>query len=112
MALACERWNSTVTPPPPPPEEGAEVEGAPEVEGALPPASGLRRTGPVGSPEATVTAETRAWRGGESRVFREREREEEGGREGVSVRGGGGGKNEERGGGSRASKTAAAPMSR
>ena len=71
MALAWERWYSTVTPeeeeeePPFPPlggpedeEEGAEVEGAPlEL-----PASGLRRTGPVGSPEATVTAETAARR--------------------------------------------------
>jgi len=70
MALAWERWNSMVT------FEEEEEEGEegeePEVEGApllevLPPASGLRRMGPVGSPEATVTAETaarRAWRGG------------------------------------------------
>ena len=46
-------------------EEGVEEgEEEPEVEGALLllPASGLRRTGPVGSPEATVTAEAAARR--------------------------------------------------
>lgn len=44
----------------PPPPEGAEVEGAAPVE--LPASEGFLRTGPVGSPEATVTAETAARR--------------------------------------------------
>ena len=102
--MAWERWNSMMTPEPEPEplkeEEGVEEgEEEPEVEGALLllPASGLRRTGPVGSPEATVTAEAAArracffsfrwWRRERGRGReRGREREIEGGREGGKER--------------------------